>query len=430
MKELVKSAILDFQERLPLVGIKRRDLNIEMNSELIITLIGPRRCGKTCYFYSLINELVQSGVDRTQILYFNFEDERLSFSDSNLHLLLESFYELFPASVGKELYLFFDEIQEVHNWEKFVRRINDMASTRIFITGSSAKLLSKEIATSLRGRSITYNILPLSFNEYCRFLDIDVIDQFSTRQKALLQATFVAYLIEGGFPDTVEKKEDIQLKIWQSYFDVMIYRDIVERYAVSNTVALKRFLKQLAGTLTSEFSINKIYNDMKSSGVQVSKDNLYLFLEYAQDCFLYFLHYPLEFSERKSAKANKKLYFVDNGLLSAITFNFSANYGKLLENCVFLELVRREKEIYFSRNGQECDFVVQEKGEITQLIQVCYNLSDGDTRERELKVMNHLAKKYPRAEMLIITSDHQEDIVVKNGVIKVKPAWKWMLDSK
>ncbi|MDO9577831.1 MAG: ATP-binding protein [Candidatus Cloacimonadales bacterium] len=429
MKDILKTTFRDFHSRLPIPSITPRDLGIPLQSDQIITIAGTRRCGKTFFFYSMINELISTGTDSSQILYFNFEDERFRFQSGDLQIMLDAYFELYPGNIDKKLYFFFDEIQEVQDWEKFIRRIKDTLNPYIFLTGSSSKMLSTEIASALRGRSITFNLYPFSFAEYCRHNDISTSDLESTRTRTYLAAFFQEYLIQGGFPETINQPESIRLKILQSYFDVMIFRDIIERYQVSNHVALKMFIRQLTSTVSSEFSINKIYNDLKSNMIKVSKNQLYNFLSYTQDCFLFFVHQQFEYSPRKSLQNSKKIYFIDNGLLANISFSLNDNQGKLLENLIFMELIRREKEIYFAKNGMECDFLIMGKNGIAQLIQVSYDLSNEQTLQREIKPLLRLSEKNPAAELMLI-SNYTEKTIEQNGKqIKVIPAWKWCLSK-
>ena len=427
MKEIFKTVIKDFQERLPIPEITLRELDIPTNLNQVITLIGPRRCGKTFYFYSLINKLIDQGINSNLILYFNFEDERYDLTSEDLQILIDAYFELFPQNIDQRIYLFFDEIQEVDKWEKFIRRIKDTLNPYIFITGSSSKMLSTDIATTLRGRTITYNLYPFSYSEYCRYFNISTDEIHSTGKRVQLYSLFQDYLISGGYPETFGQSESIMRKILQSYFDVMLFKDIIERYQVSNNIALKQFIKHLASTISSEFSINKIYHNLKSSNIPVSKDRLYDYMGYTQDCFLFFLHYPLEFSVKKTLKARKKSYFIDNGLLTNITSNFSNNFGKLLENLIFIELKRREKEIYFYRNGIECDFIIIKNNNISQLIQVSYDISNKTTLDRELNSLLKLSDKYPDAELLLITNSTEKKIFESNKQIQIIPAWKWCL---
>ena len=286
MKDLFKNIITDFQKAIPVKKVKPRQIQISLDAQKIISVTGPRRSGKTYLFYFLINQLLKT-VKPQQIVYINFEDERLNLNSEHLQLLLDAYFELNPDSDHSPIYFFFDEIQVVPNWEKFVRRVYDTVSKHIFITGSSSKMLAQEIATSLRGRHLVYHIYPLSFREYCSFNGLDVKDIHSTRNRAALAHQFGRYLHHGGFPELLFLEPDLTLKTLQSYFDVMIFRDLIERYEIRQMVALKYFIKRLFESISSEFSINKIFNDLKSMGIRITRDRLYDFLDYVTDVFLF-----------------------------------------------------------------------------------------------------------------------------------------------
>jgi len=426
MKELFKTIIKDFHAHIPFKEVRKRELQIPLRSQKIISLTGPRRCGKTFYFYSLINKLMEEvPVDR--IIYINFEDERMDMDSRELHLILDAYYELYPGNYNQEIFVFFDEIQNIDGWEAFVRRLYDTSDCHIFITGSSAKMLGKEIATSLRGRNVNYQMFPLSFEEYCQFQGIDSSDVYSTPGKARLRSQFQAYLKNGGYPEVLILPEELVNKTLQSYFDVMLFRDIVERYNVSNTVVLKQFIKKLVNTISSEFSIHKFYNELKSQGISISKNTVYEYLEYATDCFLLFLLLPYDPSLVRQQTRSKKIYAVDTGLINAITYRFSQDRGKLLENAVFLELSRREMPLFYHKNQFECDFIVQQEEAIKEAYQVSLTVSQTETRQREIRALQKTMDKYNLSEGCIITLDEEEDIEINNKRIAITPAWKWFL---
>lgn len=428
MKDLFKTILKDFHHSLPVKGVKPRELQVPVRSGKIISLIGPRRSGKTFYFYHIINQLLEE-IPSEQIVYLNFEDERFDIAKEHFQVLMDAYFELYPENIGRELFFFFDEIQEIEGWEKFVRRIYDTFSKNIFITGSSAKMLGKEIATHLRGRSLTYRLFPLSYKEFCKFKNIDVTDQYSTAGKSLLKRALQDYLFCGGFPELLELKPELIPMTLQSYFDVMIFRDIVERHQVRNIPALKYFIKRLFNTISSEFSINKIFNELKSMGFRIGKDQLYQFLEYVTDCFLFFLHYPYQQSLRKQQMGNKKIYAIDPGLVNAVTFRFTHDYGKLLENVVFLHLIRNHMEIYFTRNHYECDFLLIEPETPLRAIQVAYTLSEPETRSREITALEKAIDKFGLSSAYIITFDGKETLSVGGKTIEVLPAWQWLLSE-
>jgi uncharacterized protein len=416
MKDLLKTIIKDFHARGLPKHIKR-DLNIPLNTGKIVSIIGPRRAGKTYLMYQLIAQIP----DLTSVIYINFEDERLERTAKNLQLIIEAYFELYPNKKESDLYFFFDEIQEIEDWEKFVRRLFDTISKRIFITGSSAKLLSKEIATSLRGRTISYEVLPLSFNEYLRFSGTEP-DIHSTRGKARTITALQEYMSRGGFPEIVHSPQEILKKTLANYFEVMLYRDIVERYHVSNALPLKLFVKRLLGNISKEFTVNKLYNNLKSEGVKISKDALYNFLEYSEDSYI--LISVNNFSESKEKQIIKKIYSIDVGLSLQFSFALSKDLGRILENIIFLELKRRGRDTYYFKDVAECDFIIREKERIVEAVQVCYELNE-ENRKREINGIKRAMEKFRLKKGTIITLNQKESV----GNIEVIPAHQWLLNQ-
>jgi predicted AAA+ superfamily ATPase len=427
MKEIFKIILKDLQKSLPRTGVRERELQVPLDSKKIISLIGPRRCGKTFYAFQLINQLFAQG-HSDRIIYINFEDERLDLTAGQLHLILEAYYELYPENYGKELYLFFDEIQEIDGWEKFIRRLYDTVSFNIFLTGSSAKMLGKEIASSLRGRNLVYHLYPLSFPEYCQFQDLDIKDLYSTQARAMFKSQFETYLQGGGYPETVFMDEELSQKTLQSYFEGMLFHDIVQRYQISNVLVLKQFLKKILNNISQTLSVHKFYNELKSQGIPISKNAIYEFLDYSIDCFLLFVLHPFEPSIVRQQMRARKAYAIDTGLVNAVTYRFSEDKGKLLENIVFLQLIREEgNRVSYLNDRKECDFVIQKNQSVTNAIQVCWSLSDETTRKREIRGLLHAAKKFGLHRGYIITFDEEDELDIEGIRIRILPCWKWLL---
>jgi len=424
-KEQIKTIIRDFHlsDRF---NVKPRTLQPPLDTQKIITLIGVRRCGKTSILYNMINVLAES-IEKSRILFLNFEDERLELDVTELDLVLQGFRELYPEQNLKECYFFFDEIQNIPGWEKFVRRVYDTISQNIFITGSNSKLLSSEIATSLRGRTLSYEVYPLSFVEYLSFKNIEV-DLYSSQSLAYIKALQRAFLKNGGFPETLFLEEQYRNRTLQEYFNVLLYKDLAERYAITNTVALKFFLKRVIASSTKQLSINKIYNELKSSGVKIGKNTLYDFLEYVQNIYLALVLHRYDTSLVNKELGEKKVYSIDIGLNNATEFKFSDDMGKALENAVFLALKRAHSDIYYYRDASgECDFVVNENSSIKQAIQVTYDMSDEATRNREIKGLLSACKKFKLSEGIIVTYDDEDEMVEDNIKIAMIPFYKWNL---
>ena len=334
-----KSIITDFHQRKLPDPITNRKLKVPLNSKKIISIIGPRRTGKTWYLYSIINSLTKK-IPIEKILYINFEDERLDINKSHLQLIIDAYQQLYPKIKLSEVYFFLDEVQEIDGWEQFIRRINDTVSNKIFITGSSAKLLSKEIATSLRGRSLPYLLLPFSFEEYLEYHKVDTQNIHSTKNKNLIISHFDKYLHRGGYPEVIDYEESLFIKTMQTYIDIMLYRDIIERHQIKTIHIVKDMMKRLAANNAMMFSINKYYNDSKAMGFNISKDKLYELMNHFEDCYSVIQLYKYSDSAAKQAKALKKVYVNDTGIASALNFSVSKNIGRLLETFVFLEIKR------------------------------------------------------------------------------------------
>lgn len=422
-KEQLKQIIRDFHLR-DKFDVKPRTLEPPINTQKIITLVGVRRCGKTSILYETINKL-SAQIAKSKILYLNFEDERLELQIDELDLILQSFSELYPEQVLSECYFFFDEIQNIPGWEKFIRRIYDTVSKNIFLTGSNSKLLSSEIATSLRGRTLVFEVYPLSFSEYLSFKNIDV-DLYSSKSLAYIKNAQESFLKEGGFPETLFLEEQYSTQTLQEYFNVLLYKDLAERYSITNTVALKFFLKRVIASSTKQISINKIYNELKSSGVKIGKNTLYDFLDYSQNVYLALTLYRYDKSLVNKELGERKVYSIDIGLNNATEFKFSDDIGKALENAVFLELTRHYSSIFYYRDtNSECDFIINEKNKITKAIQVTYDMITQETKNREVNGLMNACKKFDLNEGFIITYDNEDELLFNNINIHLIPFYKW-----
>jgi predicted AAA+ superfamily ATPase len=419
-KEIIKSLIREFHFR-SLPPYKQRLISIPAQLEKIVTLIGARRSGKTFLLYQTIDNLLKE-MDKTNLIFLNLEDERLDSEVLEADIILQAYRELYPNRDLSSCYFFFDEIQNLAGWEKFVRRLYDTVSRHIFLTGSNANMLSTEIATSLRGRSISYEVFPLSFLEYLNFRNIRV-DFHVPEIKAAIYNALENYLEFGGFPELASLNDmDVRNRILQEYFDVMLFRDLVERYEIRNLVALRFFLKRLFSSTTKQVSIHRIYNDLKSAGIKIGKNSLYAFLEQAEAIFL--VETLKKYSPNLSVQefGERKIFVIDNGLLNSVVFKFSADKGKAMEQVVFWELRRRGERVFFLKNGFECDFVcVAESGQISQAIQVCSDLSEPRTLAREVKGITTACKKTGVGKGIIVTYEQQDELTRDGLAISLVP---------
>jgi predicted AAA+ superfamily ATPase len=428
MQDLIKTIISDFHQRELPGNIVKRDLSVPLAPAKVVTVVGPRRSGKTYLLYSLI-QCIEKGIGREQIVYINFEDERLTLDSSKLHLILDAYQQLFPETDLKDVYFFFDEIQEVPGWEKFIRRLESTVTKKIFITGSSSKLLSREIASALRGRTISYELLPFSFQEYLRYRGIDSGDLYSTRNKNRIAAEFGHFLLRGGYPEVFDYDDELMVRTLQTYIDIMLYRDIIERYRVRHVYVIKDMMRRLIANNACTFSVHKYYNDLRSRGVRLGKDSLYEFLNYFTDAYMVFQLNKYDRSVAKQEQALKKIYINDTGLGAAYNYSLSRNEGRLLETLIFLELKKAGRGAYYTAGNGECDFLVQEGRRIVSAIQVCYRL-DNKNRTREIRGLIAALKRFRLSEGLLLTYEQEEEIDVAGKKILITPAWKWILESK
>jgi len=429
MKNILDFLIDDFHER-PLPELMPRHQTMAWVAGKANVVIGMRRAGKTWFCYQKMQELLGEGVEKNRILYLNFEDDRLlPFAAADFQLILETFYRKFPAYKNKRAYLFLDEVQRIEGWEKFVRRVLDTEEMSVWITGSSSKLLSSEIATALRGRSLTTEIFPFSFKEFLNFRKVspDSARRFGSKSRAVLQNMFGLYVQIGGFPEVQDLDEELRRQVLRNYLDVVILRDVVERYSVSNTGALRTLIRHVMSAPATRFSVNKFYHSLKSQGISCTKNSLYDFLEYLSDAFLVYQAPIYARSERVRRVNPKKIYVIDPGLLAAMSYHITGDQGAVLENLVFMHFRRNgvNPEYYLTKSGAEVDFVVSSEGEKDrQLIQVCWDITAPETRKREVAGLLEAMKELGLKKGKIVTWLDED---LSDERIEILPAWKWLL---
>ena len=436
-KTTLKQIIKEFQEfRFP--KIYPRDIEIPLDSKKIIAVSGPRRSGKTFLLFFQIKKLLAQKVSREKILYINFDDPRLlPFNTKDMEDLLESFFELYPSLKSKMNFAFFDEIQNVKNWEKSIRRIYDSRNFRIFLTGSSSKFLSKDITTSLRGRAINYEFLPFSFKEILSTKGIEIKeDIFYSKTRFTIKKILSQYLKEGGFPEVVlEKNKDTKIRILKEYLETMFFKDLIERFNVKNQSVLREMIRYLTSNISSLFSLNAFWKWIKQT-YPVGKRTLINYTSYLEEIGLFFLVKKFSFSLKEQAQTPRKVYIVDNGLRTVYGFKFSQDKGKVLENSVFLKLKNKKTknpliEIFYWRDyqGREVDFVVKEGERIKELIQVCANPEDFTVKKREIDSLLKSAKELKCKNLLVITEDYEKEEKINGKKIFFKPIWQWLTEK-
>lgn len=420
-KEIFKTLISEFQES-ELPETIKRDLEIPLDTNKIITVFGPRRSGKSFYFYEIIDKLIDGGIDKNRIVYLSFEDDRilpLKFSD--LGSLTDAYFELFPENKNKEIFLFFDEIQNIDNWEIFIRRIYDKEKVKIFITGSSSKLLGREIATSLRGRTLSFALYPLNFKEFLRFKNEWPENNFKhTKQIYKIKKLLEEYLKFGGFPEVVlAGNNNLKNSILKEYFDLLVYRDLADRFSVKNTELLKELLKYSFTNITTLFSVNSYYKNIKQL-LPVSRDTIYDYIGHIKETG-YFSLLPIFSYSLKEQKVNPvKIISLDNGLRNRVSFRFSQDTGKLAENLVGGILARQEEGVYYWMNKKEVDFIINRDAGLEAI-----NVSFGPQIDnREIDSLVEFSKKFKKVKKLILIT---KDTEKTENNIEFVPLYKWLL---
>lgn len=429
----IQEYLIDFQTK-PLPELVPRRLKVPTTAK-IISIIGPKRTGKSYYLYQIMKELLQKGIKKEQIVYLNFEDTRLvGITFNEIREILKLHWQLYPSSINQELYLFVDEPQNVTQWEVAVRSLHDEGH-KIFISGSSSKLLSKEIATSLRGRTLSYLLLPFSFQEFVQCNSSSLLNApWGSQQKSKLLSLLEEHLAFGGYPEVFQASEaETKLKTIDEYFHLIIYLDLVERYNLRNTKLLKWLIKSLLATFSKELSVHKIYSTALSQGFKISKNTLYSYFSLLEESFFVFSLPKYSASIRKKDNALSKSYLCDVGFAKLI--EASADKGRKIENVVFLELRRRQgalTDLCYWKNypqQEEVDFVVKE-GSVQQLIQVCANLDDPDTKKREVRALLKASEELHCNNLLVITESLESEENIKSKRIIYVPLWKWLLAGK
>ncbi|MDE3056026.1 MAG: ATP-binding protein [Verrucomicrobiota bacterium] len=386
------------------------------NDPNIVILSGIRRCGKSTIQRMLQFDLLN--VNNESGYYFNFDDERLvKFQIVDFQLLLEVFVELF----GDQPRFYFDEIQNIEGWERFVRRLYEQGK-KIYVTGSNARLLSKELGTHLTGRYIQLEVFPLSLFEIIQHQYPEAISKkaLSTTDVGMILRHFSNYLKNGGIPEYVEFEKTEYLK---DLLEGILYRDIIVRYKVQDEKALRETVYYLASNIGKEFSYTNL---AKTVGIG-SPHTIANYCNYLEQCYLCFFICRYSHSLQKQIQSNKKCYMIDPALIRVIGFHVSEDRGRLLENVVFLHLRMKMKEIYFHKDKKECDFIVREGNRIVQAIQVTTGLSNSEVKNREIEGLMEAIRAYDLQEGIILTENENDIIEIDEFRISVIPIWKWLL---
>lgn len=430
LRNIFQSIIALHQEEIPL-SLHERSLQLPLNKQRIVTVTGVRRCGKSSLLHLTINRLLASGVDKEQILYIGFDDERLANMDVNdFDEILQAYRLMYPDRPLSSVYMFFDEIQIVKGWELFVLRVYKSYCKNVYVTGSTAQMLSGEMSSALRGWPDEYTEYPLSFKEFIAFKGVKA-NRYTEEGAALMANMFKSYLLTGGFPQAVlANVETERVKLLQAYFNTMLFRDMIEHYNISASPSVVRyFLKRVFNNITKPSSVNNIYNDLKSQGLKLSKDSLYQWLDYA--CNIFLLHKVPKYSKSiiKQSTSLSKYYVVDFALAKSVLLPQSEEKGKALENAVYMHLARHlneNEQIYYFNEGAECDFVIANDEGVKELIQVCWELDEFNT-PRECGGLCAASAATGCKKASIVTCNQAQSIHYGDLQINVVAAWDFML---
>lgn len=381
-----------------------------LKTKKISIITGIRRSGKS----TLMRQIAEN---RDDFYYFNFEDERLlDFSKDDFNSLWEVFLELY----GEQKTVFFDEIQYVSGWEKFVGRLfND--GLKVFITGSSANLLSRELGTALTGRHVKIELYPFSFKEFIAYSGLSYKNILSTSARAKLKRQFNLYLEFGGFPEVVISRDKNELR--QLYQDVII-KDLLVRFKIREMKSFRELVIYLISNVGSPISFNNLKKILGFKSVTTIKN----YVDFLEEAYLIFSLSKYDYSIKKQIVNDRKIYGIDMGMIKEVAFSFSKNSGHILENVVFLELKRRRQEIYYYRNKVECDFLVREGHRVVSALQVVERL-DNNNKEREIAGLAAALKEYKLSEGIILTASENGEIKFDGFKIKIRPVWQWLLEG-
>ena len=414
-KNIAKKLILENQQMVKELSFIRR--NVEFEPHSCYVLVGLRRVGKSYMQYQRIHDLLQQGHSIEEILYFNFEDDRLAdIQLSDLDLIKQAYEEIFEH---KPIFML-DEIQLVDGWEKFARRLADHKYL-VYITGSNAKMLSKEISTTLGGRYIVQNVFPFSFQEFLKSKDIQLEKQWEYLDNAHIKRAFNEYFHFGGLPELVLREEPFKRQWLGNLYNKIYFGDLISRYNIRNTAGLKALVRKLAESIKQPQSYNRLANIVSTVAGKVKQETIVDYLEYIKETCMIFSIENIE-AKLQDKISNKKYYFIDNGILNLFLLDPETS---LLENMVAIYLYETYGEdLYYYNDNIEVDFCLFEHG---KAIQVSYSIQDDKTFERETKVLLAYSKRFDCKELFIITMDEEKEINLDGNIIQIIPLWKMLL---
>ena len=431
MIDILKEIILDFQEGALSTGIPR-SLELTQVSGKATICIGVRRSGKSTLMLQQVQKLLDSGVSPENFLYLNFFDDRLhNLRHDKLAVILEAYFSLYPEKKNSEkVYCFFDEIQIIDGWEPFIDRVMRTENSEVYITGSSAQMLSKEIATQMRGRALSWELFPFSFREFLDFKGLSASSSLSSKKRLLIQKSFDEYWQTGGFPEVAGLSRSLRVKIHQEYFNAMLFRDLIERHDIPHPNAVIDLAHRLVNNIASLYSINNLTGYLKSLGHKAPKAAVSNYLTWFEDAFFLFTVRIFDASLARANSNPKKIYCVDHALVTSVGSGILVNAGHLLENLVFTALRRVTPDIFYykTKGGREVDFIAQREDRSHLLIQVCESMASPQTRKREITALAEAMSELKIKSATIVTRSDDEQLEVESGIIDIVPAYRFLLN--
>lgn len=430
MIDVLRSIILDFHEIILFTGVPRR-IKFETVPGKATVCIGVRRCGKSTWLFQIMERLLADGVPRENILYLNFFDDRLHhLKQKGIGQITEAYYSIYPEKKNTEtVYCFFDEIQAVKGWESFVDRLMRTEKCKVYLSGSSARMLSREIATQMRGRSLAWELFPFSFKEFLDWKQIDGAGPMGAKKRLIIQKAFEEYRETGGFPEVLGLDRYLRIKIHQEYFQTILFRDVVERHDISHPRAARDLAHRLIDNAASLYTVNRLTGYLKSLGHKAPKSAVSDYLEWFEDAYFLFTVKLFDASLARRQANPKKIYCIDHALVASVASGILVNSGHLLENMVFTALRHISSEIFYykTKNGKEVDFVARLADGSRRLLQVCESMADPRTRKRELGALSDAMAELDLKSGTIVTLNQEETIAVASGRIEAVPAWRCLL---
>lgn len=427
VKDELKRIILENQERMPFRLFARNVETLEASGQMH-AIIGPRRVGKTFFLYQIINQCLARGVAKEAVLLVNFEDERLSsLTAERLGVVLDAYYELYPERMRDDVYVFLDEVQVVEGWERFVARLFEEKRYRLAITGSSSKLLSKEIATSPRGRSVATHLYPLSFAEFCAYRGVKANERIAFSGERFKAVKLLdEYLAWGGFFEVQDAHDDAERRrIVSSYLDLVVYKDLVERHSVKNLAAMKALIRYFVTNTTRKASLTRLAATLGAG--PVSKNTIIQYTSFLEDANVLYACPKFSYKLRQG-NTPSKFYLADPSFKTVAGGNFSADRGLFFENAVYMELRRRGCDVSFFEEKGECDFITKEGTKVTGAFQVC--IEPEAAGERGTKGLLEALEVFELDSGSIITADDDRQETTDGKRVRYLPLWRFLLEDK